>query len=126
MTRQPRSAFTLIELLVVMGLIGILVGLVLPAVQGVREAAARLSCLNNLKQIGLALHNFHDTHGRLPPLRIRSSPSPNSDPNANLGWMALILPEMDQSALYEANVRACQLDPNSLHNPPHVGLATVV
>ncbi len=121
---RHRPGFSLVELLAVVGVMGILIGLLLPAVQRAREAALRVSCLNNLKQIGLALHHFHDSQGRLPPLPVRSAV--RQDPNAVLGWMALILPQMEQEALYRASAEACRSDPAPLHNPPHVGLATVV
>ena len=95
MTR--RRAFTLIELLVVMAIIGLLVALLLPAVQAVREAARRMQCKSNLKQIGLALHNYHDVHLMFP---INYGAGPYNELNRGAGWLARVLPYIDQTALY--------------------------
>ncbi|MCA9015150.1 MAG: DUF1559 domain-containing protein [Planctomycetaceae bacterium] len=110
-SKQRRSrwsfGFTLIELLVVIAIIAILIALLLPAVQQAREAARRSTCKNNLKQIGLALHNYHETHRVFPPGFIDSqldfSSSKTAAPTANsngLGWGTMILPYMDQGPLY--------------------------
>src|SRR6266704_2883489 len=97
-----RPGFTLIELLVVIAIIGTLLGLLMPAVQKVREAAARLQCKNNLRQVGLALHNYHDAQLALPPgyVAFGSYVDGATDTAPGWGWAALLLPYMEQDPLY--------------------------
>jgi prepilin-type N-terminal cleavage/methylation domain-containing protein len=104
----PRRGFTLVELLVVIAIIGILVALLLPAVQAAREAARRTHCTNNIKQLALALHNYHDTHRVFPPGYVSSNPGvPNNSTWCRTGgvqrapWTVLILPFIEQSGQHD-------------------------
>ena len=142
--RKSRTAFTLIELLVVIAIIAVLVALLLPAVQQAREAARRSSCKNNLKQLGLAMHNYHDMHGVLPPGYILQydDPQPTDIAGHNIagpkehsawGWGSFLMPFIEQTnlfdqldvgntrinrALADVNTRSLMQKPIEVHNCP--------
>jgi prepilin-type N-terminal cleavage/methylation domain-containing protein len=101
-----KLGFTLVELLVVIAIIGILVALLLPAVQAAREAARRMSCGNNMKQLGLALHNYHDTYKTFPPETIwhgnPAGTTPTAGTQRNYTWITLCLPFLEQTPLHDA------------------------
>lgn len=120
---KPKNGFTLIELLVVIAIIAILIALLLPAVQQAREAARRSQCKNNLKQIGLALHNYHDTLGAFPPAWIDNRQGTERDA---WGWGAQILPQLDQAALFNILKVGHGDPPSSDKNPTNLAAAQTV
>jgi prepilin-type N-terminal cleavage/methylation domain-containing protein/prepilin-type processing-associated H-X9-DG protein len=101
-SKRASRGFTLIELLVVIAIIGVLVALLLPAVQSAREAARRAQCLNNLKQIGIALHHYQTDRNVFPPGYISAVDKQGNDIGAGWGWASMILPQMEQTPLYSA------------------------
>jgi len=110
-----RSAFTLIEILVVIGIIALLVGLLLPAIQRIRASALSMQCSNNLKQLGLAAHNFHDDRGQFP-IGVRNRAG--TDPLYLQTWLVQLLPYLEQDALWQGNLAAYRKSRSPFKNPP--------
>jgi prepilin-type N-terminal cleavage/methylation domain-containing protein/prepilin-type processing-associated H-X9-DG protein len=121
--RDRRRAFTLLELLVVIALLGLVAGLLLAGVQKVRTASERTRCQDQLKQIGLALHHYHDSAGRLPAGVSGERPA---EPAPFLSWCARLLPYLEEEALWRQAMAAFRQDRDFLHDPPHECLRTPV
>jgi prepilin-type N-terminal cleavage/methylation domain-containing protein/prepilin-type processing-associated H-X9-DG protein len=100
--QPPSAGFTLIELLVVIAVIAVLIGLLLPAVQSAREAARRAQCVNNLKQIGLALHNYEGALRTFPPGYVSNFDARGNDTGPGWGWAAMLLPQFEQTSVFNA------------------------
>src|SRR5271168_2657925 len=99
---RPVRGFTLIELLVVISIIGLLVALLLPAVQTARESARRAQCVNNLKQMGVALHNYEGANRTLPPGYVSAFDATGTDLGPGWGWAAMLLPQIEQANTFAA------------------------
>ncbi len=120
---RQRRGVSLLELVVVLAITGILVGLVLASIQRVRASAARSRCASNLRQISLALQNYHSAHGILPP---GCSYHDGKDPYLFLAWSARLLPHLEQHALWDDVVRAFAQDKNFINDPPHSAQRTIL
>lgn len=121
-TMKTRKAFTLVELLMVMACIGMLFGLMLPAIQESRAAALKTACQNNLKQIGLALYLYHDQYFHLPPGGFRGRGNLPAD---ILSWRALILPYLEQDAFWREIVETCSVNQDPATHPVHIRNARI-
>jgi prepilin-type N-terminal cleavage/methylation domain-containing protein len=120
---MKRTGFTLVELLVVIAIIGILIALILPAVQKVRDTASRLRCTGNIKQMALACHNYESTNNRLP---VGHRSFLNTERRAFTSWLYEILPFMEQDNLFRESEQAFRTNANPFLNPPHRHIATVI
>ncbi|HTU91054.1 MAG TPA: DUF1559 domain-containing protein [Gemmataceae bacterium] len=129
--KRRHSGLTLVELLVVLAIIATLLALLLPAVQSVRESAHRIHCDNNLKQIGLALHNYHGVYNAFPPAQLddpiysanKKAPRP---PYPYLSWRGYLLPFVEADNLWKQTEQAFAVEKEFWHNPPHIGLSTIM
>ncbi len=121
--RTDRRGFSLIELIVVIGIISVLMALLLAAVQQTRSAAARIKCANNLVQLGLALHSYHDVAGAFPP---GVTPDAANEMYPRMSWAARLLPYVEQKPLWDLTTAAYAQSRDPFVSPPHTGLATPV
>ncbi|WP_182869037.1 DUF1559 domain-containing protein [Stieleria mannarensis] len=131
MNRTSKAGFTLVELLVVIAIIGILVGLLLPAVQAAREAARRMSCSNNFKQLGLAIHNYHSTYKRIPAHGVGTTSNPSAGNawwasnalanNRRLSTLVGILPFMEQQSIWDRISNPMDIDSDGVIDFPSMG-----